>query len=301
MRDTKNYTGLGVIIVVALMGGSYFYQQLFSVPNYFPVGKNFVINENESLKSISKRLEQEKFISSPLFFRAGISFLGKDRNIQLGGYVFNTPLSLFGVITTFVEGRPTSPLLAVTIPEGSTSFEIASIITKTLPSVPATMFNEMISKYHADGKLFPSTYFLLPSYSAEDVVKLMVSTFTKKIATLSIVATISPPLKNENDVLVLASILEGEAKSQADMKIVAGILLTRLSQGMPLQVDAAKETYKHKGLPSVPINNPGLTAIDAALHPTITPYLFYITGNDGNMYYAKTFDEHKRNIRKYLK
>ena len=301
MRDAKNYTIAGVCLVVLLILVSYFYKQVFVVPTTFPVGKNFIINENESLKSISTRLKEEKFISSPLFFRAGISFLGKDRDIQLGGYVFSTPLSLFGVVTTFVQGHPSTPLLSVTIPEGSTSFEIASIVAKALPDISSDIFTQMTIKYNANGKLFPSTYYLLPSYSAEDIVKIMLSTFTKKIATLRPLATITLPLRDEHDVVVLASILEGEAKTQEDMKIVAGILLTRLSKGMMLQVDVAKETYKEKGLPKNPINNPGLTAIDAVLHPTNTPYLFYLTGRDGKMYYAKTFEEHKKNIRNYLK
>ena len=287
--------------MVLLILVSYFYKQVFVVPTTFPVGKNFIINENESLKSISTRLKEEKFISSPLLFRAGISFLGKDRDIQLGGYVFSTPLSLFGVVTTFVQGHPSTPLLSVTIPEGSTSFEIASIVAKALPDISSDIFTQMTIKYNANGKLFPSTYYLLPSYSAEDIVKIMLSTFTKKIATLRPLATITSPLRDEHDVVVLASILEGEAKTQEDMKIVAGILLTRLSKGMMLQVDVAKETYKEKGLPKNPINNPGLTAIDAVLHPTNTPYLFYLTGRDGKMYYAKTFEEHKKNIRNYLK
>ncbi len=301
MRDAKNYTVIGVCIVVLLLGLSFFYKQVFSIPTTFPVGKNFTVNENESLKSISTRLEAENYISSPLLFRTGVSFLGKDRAIQLGGYSFNSPLSLFGVVTAFVQGRPSAPLLSVTIPEGSTSGEIAAIVSKVLPGVSPDIFNQVITKYGADGKLFPSTYFLLPSYTADDIVKIMLTTFSKKIATLGVVSKISPPLTSEHDVLVLASILEGEAKTQEDMKIVAGILLSRLTKGMPLQVDVALITYKQKGLPKEPINNPGLTAIDAVLHPTETPYLFYLTGNDGKMYYAKTFDEHKKNIRKYLK
>jgi UPF0755 protein len=204
-------------------------------------------------------------------------------------------------VSTFVQGKPNLPLLSITIPEGSTSFEIASIVAKALPSISVDIFGETISKYNADGKLFPSTYFLLPSYSAEDIVKIMVETFSKKMATLGVVTKINPPLKDENDVLVLASILEGEAKSQDDMKIVAGILIKRLTIGMPLQVDVAKVTYKNKGLPAMPINNPGLTAIDAALHPTTSEYLYYITGDDGSMHYSKTFEEHKKNIKKYLK
>lgn len=301
MRDAKQYTIVGVSIVLILMSISYFYKQVFLIPSDFPVGKNFTINENESLRSISKRLEGERFISSPLLFRAGVSFLGKDRSIQLGGYVFDKPLSLFGVVNAFVEAGPSFPLLSVTIPEGSTSYEIASIVGKALPSVSVAMFNEMTSKYNANGKLFPSTYFLLPSYTAEDIVKVMLNTFSKKVTSLGVVTTVTAPLTNENDVLVLASILEGEAKTEEDMKIVAGILLSRLSIGMPLQVDVAMETYKKKGLPAAPINNPGLTAINAVLNPIKSEYLFYITGNDGNMHYSKTFEEHKRNIRKYLR
>jgi UPF0755 protein len=275
---------------------------MFSTPSNFPVGKNFTVNENESLKSISKRLEDGGYIRSALLFRAGVSFLGKDKVIHLGGYAFPEGYSLIKVIHVFSKGRADFPLLSVTIPEGSTSFEVASLLVKAVPSLSIDILGEIISKYNADGKLFPSTYFLLPSYKEEDVVKLMLSTFTKKAESLLVSSSEIPsPLTTENDVLVLASILEGEANTEESMKLVAGILLTRLSKGMPLQVDVAPVTYKQKGLPSVPINNPGLTAITAVLNPTASEYLFYITGKDGKMYYAKTFEEHKKNIKMYLK
>lgn len=290
-----------ILLFIVVVCGAYFYGAVFKAPSTFPTGKMFTINENESLKSISYRLEDEGYISSALLFRTGISYLGKDRSIQLGGYSFKEPLSLIGILTVFVFGHPDAPLLSTTIPEGSTSYEVASLISKVLPSISVDIFGEIISKYQADGRLFPSTYFLLPSYTEEDIVKLMVSTFTKKTQSVIDPVKILSPLKNENDVIVLASILEGEAKTEEDMKIVSGILIARMKKGMPLQVDVAMETYKSKGLPAMPINNPGLIAIRAALHPTLTEYLFYITGNDGNMYYAKTFDEHKRNIKKYLK
>ncbi len=301
MRDAKNYTVVGVCIVMFIITVSFLYKEVFSVPADFPVGKNFTINENESLKSISVRLKEEKIISSPLLFRAGVSFLGKDRVIQLGGYVFPKPLSLYGLVGIFVKGRPDFPLLSVTVPEGSTSAEIAHIISQALPSVSVEDFLTATTKHDANGKLFPSTYFLLPSYTADTIVIMMLGTFVKKIATLSLPTKIPAPLNNQKEIIILASILEGEAKTQEDMKIVSGILLARLAKGMPLQVDVALETYKQKGLPSKPINNPGLIAIDAVLHPTTTPYLFYITGKDRQMYYAKTFEEHKKNIKKYLK
>lgn len=301
MKENRNYLTLGVMVLVCLFAVVYVFQQLYTIPQSFPVGKNFTINEKESLKSVSKRLEDEGYINSPLLFRAGISFLGKDRAIKIGGYVFDKPSSLSQVIEMFVNGKPASPLLSVTIPEGSTSLETATIIAKALPTISVEIFNDLIARNHIEGKLFPSTYFLLPSYTEEDIIQLMLATFTKRISQPLQKETISLPLTNENDVLVLSSILEGEANNEVDMKIVSGILLTRLSKGMPLQVDVAKETYKQKGLPKLPLNNPGVIAINATLHPTLTDYLFYVTGDDGKMHYAKTFEEHKRNVRKYLK
>lgn len=292
-----------VIFIIICLGiiTLYFYNSIFSVPSNFPSRKNFVVNENESLKSISKRLEAEGYITSALLFRSGISFLHKDKDIHLGGYLFEDPHTLLEVIYKFAKGEPDAPLLSVTIPEGSTSVEVASLVYKSLPTISVDIFSQIISQYKADGMLFPSTYFLLPSYKEEDIVKLMLSTFTKKIDGVLTPTVIKKPLTSVNDVLTLASILEGEAKSKEDMEIVAGILLKRLEIGMPLQVDVALETYKQRGLPLKPINNPGLIAIKAALNPKASPYLYYITGNDGKMYYAKTFDVHKENIRKYLK
>lgn len=290
------YLGIATIVI-----SLYSFYQFMAVPSSFPLGKSFVVNENESLASISTRLKDNGYITSPLLFRAAISFLNKEKSIQLGGYSFSAPTSLLGVVGTFVTGGPTAPLLSVTIPEGSTSYEVASFVVKVMPALSTDLFGEAISKYEGDGRLFPSTYYLLPSYKEEDIVKLMLSTFTKKTAKLFSETPIVSPLTSENDVITLASILEGEAKKEEDMKIVAGILLTRMKLGMPLQVDVAKETYKQKGLPFMPINNPGLVALRAVLNPTKTEYLYYITGNDGKMYYAKTFIEHKRNIQKYLR
>ena len=70
---------------------------------------------------------------------------------------------------------------------------------------------------------------------------------------------------------------------------------------MPLQTDAAPETYKVKGLPKNPISNPGLEAINSAINPQNSSYLYYLHDKDGNIHYAKNFEEHKANKLKYLK
>jgi len=120
----------------------------------------------------------------------------------------------------------------------------------------------------------------------------------------------------------MASIIEKESLNGDERQIVSGILWKRISLGMPLQVDATflyingkasaeltkddlnidspYNTYRNKGLPPGPINNPGLDAIVAALYPKDSPYLYYLHDKKGKVHYAKTFNEHVANKRKYL-
>jgi len=127
----------------------------------------------------------------------------------------------------------------------------------------------------------------------------------------------------QSDIITMASILEGEAKTTADREIVAGILWKRLTLGMPLQVDSTfmyingKNTYQlsaadlkidspyntyiYTGLPPTPIDNPGLDSITSAITPTTTNYLYFFSGRDGTMHYAVTYADHLKNIAKYGK
>ena len=148
----------------------------------------------------------------------------------------------------------------------------------------------------------------------------MHSNFLKKINTVKKIILNSG--HSESDIVITASILEGEALP-ADRSTVAGILWKRISTGMPLQVDSSIKyitgkgsvdlslndlkinspynTYVYTGLPPTPINNPGIQAIISAATPTQTDYLYFLTEKDGTIHYAKTFAEHVANKVKYLK
>lgn len=281
--------------------GWYLYHEYASLPDAFPVGRTFIVEESESLRSISERLESEGYINSGLLFRAGLSFLNKDKDIHLGGYIFDAPMALPKVLQKFIQGKADTPLVSVTIPEGFTVEEIGEAFAKTLPNISKDAFVASVESESLGGYLFPSTYYPLPSDDEKDIISMMNRTFEREYAKFFNHLPLPPTIKNRQEVISLAAILEGEAKTQEDMKIVSGILQARLKQNMRLQVDVAPNTYKEAGLPRIPINNPGHMAIDAVFNPTPTDYLYYITGNDGKMYYAKTFDKHKENIRKYLK
>ena len=301
-RKTKNFLGLSIFILVIIF--VYGVSNIFDAPSNFPVAKTFLISEGESIKSVSLRLKQEGYINSPLLFRVFLSGYNHDRKLQLGYYQFSKTLTLPALVHTIISGGPKYPYGKITIPEGSTDKEIVIIINKELPNLLEKNILLQIEKQKATGFLFPETYYLVPSTNEEQIITRMQSMFVKK--TEGVFTESISPLTEEKknkilDMVIMASILQGEAKLKEDMKIVSGILQRRISMGMAIQVDVAPETYKVRGLPKKPINNPGVVALDAAIHPTISEYLYYISGKDGKMYYAKTFAEHKKNIQKYLK
>jgi UPF0755 protein len=150
-----------------------------------------------------------------------------------------------------------------------------------------------------EGYLFPDTYFFLTDANETDVINSMNDNFKKKMTPL--LPDINTFGKTEKEIITMASIIEREAKGDADREIISGILWKRIKIGMPLQVDAAPETYKTKELPRNPIGNPGLLSIKAAIHPVSSSYLYYLHDKNGYIHYAKNFTEHQINIRKYLK
>jgi UPF0755 protein len=272
----------------------------FSAPRGFPSPARFEVQEGESVHAMSVHLEDYNIIGSALLFRTWVSLLGKDTRIGLGVYTFDRATSLPGVIAKLTSG-PDEPLLSVTIPEGYSTKEIADAFAKALPSFSVDTFGEVVQKDGLDGYLFPSTYYPLPSSSEEDIARMMHETFEKEYSKEFASSAFPTYVPTQNDVISLASILEGEAKTPEDMKLVSGILQKRLEKGMRLQVDVAEVTYKETGIPDQPINNPGIVAINAVFHPSTSNYLYYLTGKDGRMYYATTFEQHKRNIVRYLK
>jgi UPF0755 protein len=287
-------------IALLLIGGAVVFMLALDAPEAFPEGKKFTVSENESLHSVSERLESDGIITSALFFRGWVSVLGQDEKIGLGVYEFNSNVPLGVVVAKFVKG-PDEPLLSVTIPEGYTTKEVADAFKKVLPAISLDVFGELVYQDKLDGYLFPSTYYPLPSFTESDIIARLKATFDKEYEKHFKGETFPKQVPSKQDVVSLAAILEGEANTPEDMKIVSGILQKRLEKGMRLQVDVAQITYRESGIPDQPINNPGIVALDAVFNPVSSSYLYYLTGKDGRMYYAKTFEDHKKNIERYLR
>ncbi len=250
------------------------------------------IKNGDTINSLSKDLSDQKLIKSENIFKLLLKYkLGNDRivygNYNIKKYTLESnKINMLGVLDIIVNKKNYTPGVSMTIPEGFTLEEISARVNK-IYNISYNEFYNYAKEYN--GYLYPETYYFSDNVEKEEIVAKMLSEFKKEIG----------EIKRED--LILASLVEGEGNNAENMKLIAGILKDRLRIGMALQVDVAKETYKNNELPKDPINNPGKTAIDAVRNPTFSKYLYYITGDDGKFYYAVTFEEHKRNIKKYLK
>lgn len=295
------------------------YQTTVAPPSDFIPGTLVHIVRGTSAPEIANELADARIIAHPALFRAFLRVTGQGENVQTGVYKFDTGQNLFTVAYRLVAGEYGIPPARITFIEGVTNREAAAQVAGALPDISIDGF--LAAAEGQEGYLFPDTYFFQPGIEAETIVATMRANFEAKMDSLSGEYTSTEHTCAE--IVTMASIIEKEARTIEDKHIVAGILWNRIKLGMPLQVDAVfgyifnrstyspspsdlqvkspYNTYTHRGLPPGPIDNPGLDSLRAAIAPTKTSYLYYLTGNDGLMHYATTYVGHQANLRKYLK
>lgn len=247
----------------------------------------------ESVTSIIQELELKNSIRNDLTLKIFIKIFKNGKGIITGDYLIKKKSPVWIVAWQITKGHHNIEPIKITLREGLTNIDIANIFSNKIASFRRDLFMSLVK--NKQGYLFPDTYFFYPLDTTEEIVEKLSNNFENKIKKVALES------KNLNEIIVMASILEGEASGKDDIEIISGILWKRVLIGMPLQVDIDKSTYSTKGLPSNPLNNPGLLSINAAINPTDSKYLYYIHDKEGVVHYAVNFEEHKRNINKYLK
>ncbi|MDO8604697.1 MAG: endolytic transglycosylase MltG [bacterium] len=308
---------LSVMLVVTFFSGTISF--LLLPPFDFPQNKIITIKRGASLAEVSVNFSNENLIRSQALFEFCMKVVGGEKPIVAGDYYFKEPIPTCTISRRIAGGVSGIPSIKVTLPEGMSNTEMTVILSKSLEKFEKDVFIEKARS--KEGYLFPDTYFFPTGVVAEGVEIIMSENFNKKIEPWK--GPIESSGHTLRDIIIMASILEKEATSEEDKKMVAGILWKRIEIKMPLQVDAtfmyllgkkssdltqddlkmnsAYNTYKNRGLPAGPIGNPGIVAIRSAIAPTTSPYLYYLSDNDGVIHYAKTFEEHKANKAKYIK
>jgi UPF0755 protein len=308
-------------VSIALLGAVLIFSLLFlaSSPSCVKKDKNINISNGLSLMQISLLLKESGVVRSDDVFRVIVILLGGEKNIKAGPYLFDGTENVLEITRKLISADYGVPVKKITIIEGMRGRDMLNLFGEDFTNLDKTALEkELLAR---EGYLFPDTYFIPLSASARDIIKMLSDNFDKHILTIDLNRSVTSKVLNE--VITMASIIEGEAVKDEDRRIIADILWRRIEIGMPLQVDttfmyingkASSEltkadlkidspynTYVNKGLPPGPISNPGLEAINSVISPTPNKYLYYLSDTDGVMHYANTFVEHIKNKEKYLK
>lgn len=318
MRYFKKFTKLNISFLIFILIVLTI-TVLSQPPKDFPKKQfNFRIEKGSSLSKIANDLYLQKIIANKFLFEIITVITSSNRGVMAGDYKFIKGEGVFSVSHRLVKGDQQQEKVKIVIPEGTNVADMAFIYLKGLSDFNAPRFVSLAKKH--EGYLYPDTYYFLANTKSEEIIRTMLDNFNKKIKTLdSEIKTFNKPLK---DIITMASIVEKEANSLEDQKIISGILWKRIDQGMLLQVDppfyyitgkntgvtyddlkvdSPYNTYIHKGLPKGPISNPSIETIKATINPTASKYYFYLSSKEGVMKYSSTYNGHLDNKSLYLK
>lgn len=310
---------LFLFIVVSVLYYLFYKEGSLPVNKNSTVSKMFVVKQGESLDNIVNSLDNEGLIRNKIVFYLIVRKLGIERKIQAGEFRLSPNMSADVVANTLTHGTLD---IQITLIEGMRKEEMAQIISKAL-DIPEIE----IVRTSKEGYIFPDTY-MFPKNATMDTVLSIIKNNNKFV---NVIKTISKKTKlTEKEVMILASLVEREARQPATREKIAGIILKRYMADWPLDLDASLQyilgyqplektwwknsltdedkkidspynTYKNKGLPPEPICNPSLSSIEAVLNADPkTPYWYYLTDNNGVMHYSTTLEEHEANVQKYL-
>lgn len=313
---TVRMTVLAVFGVIAVVGFSISY--LTTPPDSFPRNQAVSIEKGLSASEVADSLKAQGVVRSSDILYLAIILFHDPSGIKAGSFAFREPLTVFEVARRITDDNPELEYVSLTFYEGMTAEGYAEIAERYLIDFDAEYFVNRGRSF--EGFLFPETYYLPYEFTADDLLTLLNDTYQAETEELF---RNNPTNLSEYEIVTMASLLEREGNEEENMRMIAGIMFNRLELNMPLQLDASIEyvlnksidmltpddltidtpynTYLNRGLPPTPIGNPGVQAIRAILNPIESDYLYYITGNDGNFYYAETYDEHLDNIERYLR
>ncbi|MBU6500296.1 MAG: endolytic transglycosylase MltG [Patescibacteria group bacterium] len=323
LRNNKKFVTAVVTVFLVLSLVFCFYWELGPVTGGASVADKIIeIKAGEGFRDIVNSLDGENLIRSTAVFKIFAVLSGAAFNLKPGMYKLNPAMTSGEIIKELVSGSHREVTLR--IPEGASVYDVDRILSDA-GVVASGSIVAANPKGNLEGKLFPDTYKFFTDSQASSVVDKFLKNFEDKTSQI-----LPRDEKLASEAIILASILQTEVPSEADQRIVAGILLKRISAHMPLQVDASicyiKEsraypaasscyplsaldfkidspynTYLHAGLPPEPIGSPGFTAIRAALSPESSPYWYYLSDPaTGKTIFSKTLDEQNQNRVKYL-
>ncbi|MBI4993244.1 MAG: endolytic transglycosylase MltG [Candidatus Magasanikbacteria bacterium] len=331
-----------ILLIILLLSVIFLYSEIYTAEAQKIDKLIFEVKAGESVGQLAERLESEQVIRSARLFKKYLLFKQLDKKINYGEFELAAPITLARVAE--VLSKPGLNEKEITIIPGWTIRDIAQYFEYSgmfqaeeltelvgLPAVSYKNWKDGIPKLSLDlailkdkpwyvsyeGYLAPETYRIYKNAKLQDIVLKLIQQRESEI-TDEMRQEMEKQQKSFYDILIMASILEREVKSEQDKRLVADIFWRRYNKNWALQADSTvhyavnksgdvfttKEdrdsnspwnTYKYPGLPPSPISNPSLASIKAALYPEKNDYWYFLTTPDGEVKYAKTLEEHNAN------
>ena len=339
----RRFAAIAAALAVAVWIAVY-----FSTPGR--AGRPFLIAPGDGAERIIGGLKDAGVVRSALIFKIALSSSGLATKLQPGSYDLTGAKSYREVIERLASGGMAANEVTIRILEGWTVRDIARLLNKigltrgagefyALAGEPAADFRraktgprdfseefsflaDKPARAGLEGYLFPDTYRVFDDAKTEDIVRTMLRNFDRRL-TPELRAEIAAAGRTTRDIVIMASIIEREVRTDEDRAAVSDIFWRRLKIGMPLQadstvnyatgkslpsvltedtkVDSPYNTYKYPGLPIGPIGNNGLASIIAAVEPKKNDYWFFLTDGVGAVHYARTIEEHNKNRANFLR
>ncbi|MGE5607107.1 MAG: endolytic transglycosylase MltG [Bacteroidota bacterium] len=312
--------GILIFSIVAAISVVAFYWNFFPSDPGSTQSQIFEVPYGSSLRQVGKELQARGLIRSSFIFEVYVRLNPKKRMVKAGRCQLGPGMNLFQIVKELRRGIPGQ--IRITVPEGLTAKEIADLYSRKglanrdrfLALLKDSQFIGGIMgegwKAHPEGHLFPDTYDFSLNVTEEEILVKMLKRFNEVFD--AEVGEATPLQKRE--ILIIASIVEKEAKKEDERQIIAGIFYNRLRRGYPLQscatvqyalgkhkkrlyykdlqVNSPYNTYLYSGLPPGPIANPGLASIRAAVSPAKVDYLYFVAKPDGSHIFSSTYKQH---------
>jgi UPF0755 protein len=326
---------LGALLVLLIAGAvavAFMYSRVNDAYRGYSASEQFVdIPQGTGSLGIGERLVSSGVVRDMPTFRMALWMSQQGRHLKAGEYRFDRAMTPFEIIDKLARGDVY--VISVTFPEGQTIAEMAKIfeahglgtaaafVQAAKDAAPIRAVDPAAKDL--EGYLFPETYPLPRRTGAVKLVQMMAARFEKVFTPELRQAAVARGL-SVRQAVTLASIVEKETAKADERPLVAAVYTTRLRIGMPLQCDPTViyglvkagrydgnihkddlsfdtpyNTYRHPGLPPGPIASPGRSSLEAAVRPADADYLYFVSRNDGSHEFARTLEEHNRNVQKF--
>ena len=321
-----------LLMVAGAAGTAVMYMRINQPYRGYGAPEQFVdIPPGSGSRAIGDRLIAAGVIRDAATYRMALWMSGAGRRLKAGEYRFDRAMTPFEAIDKIARGDVF--VLSVTFPEGLSIAEMAKVFEShglgaaqtfvAAAADPAPIRDIDSAARDLEGYVFPDTYALPRQTTAAQLMRVAVARF-EHVFTPELRRDAAARQLTVRQAVTLASIVEKETSRPDERPQVAAVYLNRLRIGMPLQCDptviyalqragkytgnlrrddlafdSAYNTYRYPGLPPGPIASPGRGSLEAAVHPADNEYLYFVSRNDGSHVFARTLDEHNRNVQKY--